>query len=187
MTYTLEAPHYIDMAFECTLRDVSLTHCPELVLIWATYLTGLRERALHFWGTCAEGRGWLSVGDEGMYARIAAEGAASIQGDEVSPLCGERFVLPFCYVLVDGDGHLAGKADTLVFALFFRRGDLFRFMFREWSPDSSLLAWQFIMRAPKAGETYAYRARAVYKPWVDAEDIRDEYRRWAESLPPSTS
>ncbi len=38
--------------------------------------------------------------------------------------------------------------------------------------------WQYVIHRVEAGQDYGFRARLVWKPFVSAEDCRQEYERW---------
>ncbi len=46
-------------------------------------------------------------------------------------------------------------------------------------PHSPAWDWQYVIRAPEIGRTYRYRARLLYRPFVDREAVRRAYEEWA--------
>ncbi|MCC6488289.1 MAG: hypothetical protein IT364_12395, partial [Candidatus Hydrogenedentes bacterium] len=106
----------------------------------------------------------------------------------------KKFLLPFYYGLVDGDGSEATTEDTMAYVMMFDRTEPIRFALwnfirnaaGEADSHSPAWDWQFVIQEPVPGKTYGYRARVLYVPFASPEAIRAAYEEWAASLPPWT-
>ena len=51
-------------------------------------------------------------------------------------------------------------------------------------PDTHSPAWdwQYVIRDPKVGERYGYRARVVIKPFKSTEQVWEEYQKWRKDV-----
>ena len=102
----------------------------------------------------------------------------------------KKFILPFYYGLVDGDGDSATTDDTMAYAMMFDQRETMRFALWNFIKDSSdkqdthspAWDWQFVIHKPQVGKTYGYKARVIYIPFTSREDIKAEYERWAGGL-----
>lgn len=136
-------------------------------------------------------------GEEGAlaaYGTVGYAGAPELRSEEdastlnVLQYASARFLRPFYYGLVDGDGDYGTKNDTMAFIMMF--DDPMSVRFACWNsiatpdgkfdPHSVAWDWQFIIRNPVIGQKYSHRARLVYKPFVSRDDVTAEYERWAK-------
>jgi hypothetical protein len=104
----------------------------------------------------------------------------------------KKFLLPFYYGLVAGDGgdDPSKENTTMAYIMMFDQKEAIRFALWNFLTDaagqpdrhSPAWDWQFVIRHPQIGRTYCYRARMMYKPFVNAEDIKREYIDWTSEL-----
>jgi hypothetical protein len=191
MTYTLVAPNAIDMTFKATPTEDRFP-LGYAAFMWASYMNRTRERRIHFIGT----EGWTSFGDDVKdgfeTGTVSYAGVPDLpyepdaQALNIIEHPTKKFTKPFYYGLVDGDHDLETQDDTLAYIMMFDQTEEMRFAMwnfmkdedGQFDPHSPAWDWQFVIRDPKPGKTYAYRARVLIKPFTDREDIEQEYRQW---------
>jgi hypothetical protein len=199
MVYDLSEEGQVDLVFECT-PAADLYSQGFAAMMWASYMNCALDRKIHFWGTEGDRTGWVAFG-EGTgkdfevgtvsYADVPnlpyEKGAQTLNLIEHST---KKFITPFYYGLIDGDHDLKTTSDKLLYLVLFDQTDPIRFamwnFFRDdnGDPDTHSPAWdwQYVIRDPKVGESYGYRARLVVEPFRGTEQIWEEYRRWGEDL-----
>ncbi len=198
MRYDVRGARFIDMEFTATPRDdhYGLGYA---ALMWASYMNHTRDRSIHFYGTNNGKEGWVTFGEdtaEGFETgTVACAGVPDLPYEEGAQTLNliehptKKFLLPFYYGLVDGDGDYATGDDTMVYIMMFDQREPIRFAMWNFikgpddkpDPHSPAWDWQYVIREPKVGQTYHYSARMVYKPFIDAEDVRKTYEAWAGS------
>ena len=199
MRYRL-GPDYVDMEFTACLTKP----CAPLgyvAFMWASYMNRTCGRAIHFYGTCEGEEGWIRFGEDlpdgrfetGTVAHASVDPLPYEEGAETLNIVEDprkRFLLPFYYGLADGDGDLSSADDRMAYVMMFDRGAPMRFalwnFIRDESgrpdPHSPAWDWQYVIRAPEIGRIYRYRARLLYRPFVDREAVRRAYEEWAAEL-----
>ncbi|NUM55032.1 MAG: cellulase family glycosylhydrolase [Candidatus Hydrogenedentes bacterium] len=198
MRYTLNGGA-VDMEFRATpTRDqFPLGYC---AFMWASYMNHTRDRRIYFYGLNGDTKGWLSFGDdtsatpEGFETgTIACKGVPDLPYEEGAKTLNvlenptKKFILPFYYGLVDGDGDMTTSDDTMAYVMMFDQRETMRFALWNFIKNASgkqdthspAWDWQFVIRNPEVGKTYGYKARVLYIPFTSREDIRAEYERWA--------
>lgn len=199
MQYTFAGESAVDMQFTATLTR-PIKHLGYLAAMWASYMNHTRERRIHFYGVEDGREGWITFGDDletGFETgTVSYAGVAPLPFEEGSETLNiiehpkKHFLLPFYYGLVDGDGDETTSGDTMVYIMMFDQREPIRFAVwnfitnaaRKPNPHSPAWDWQYVLRDPEPGKRYGYRARLVYKPFVDEEDVKREYERWSASL-----
>jgi len=196
MRYTLSGENALDLAFEVT---PGAEHFGKgyVAMMWASYMSHTRGRQIHFYGTDAGREGWVAfgedTGDSFETGTVSCHGVAALPYDAGAQTLNilehpiKKFLLPFYYGLVDGDGKPETADDTMAYIMMFNQSEAIRFAMWNFiqdpaghpDPRSPAWDWQFVIRAPVVGRTYGYKARLVYKPFVSEEDVREEYERWA--------
>ncbi|HVU89828.1 MAG TPA: hypothetical protein VHD36_21035 [Pirellulales bacterium] len=196
MTYTLAEPYSIDVDFRCTPRDASL-FAPRgyAVFFFADYMNSVPDVALHFRGVDAEDTAehWITAEAPPGHADYNSGGtyrhrdAAPLEYDadhnfklNLWSYDNPRFTKPFYY----------GQAfHNMVFMLMFDRDhtteDEIRFsLFKFKLPKLSRPAWdwQYVVHHVEAGREYGFRARLVWKQFVNAADCQDDYEHWLKKL-----
>ena len=195
LTYRLVAPNAIDITFEAT-PSAARFPLGYAAFMWASYMNRTRERRLHFIGRDGEREGWISFGDDlengfetgtvsfaGVPDLPYEEGAQTLNIIEHPT---KKFLKPFYYGLLDGDNDLTTEHDTLAYVVMFDQTESIRFALWNFitdasgrpDPHSPAWDWQYVIRNPKPGKTYGYRARVVIKPFVSREDVEREYTSW---------
>ncbi|HRK36001.1 MAG TPA: cellulase family glycosylhydrolase [Candidatus Hydrogenedentes bacterium] len=202
MRYTLMG-NAVDMVFTAapTREQFPLGYC---AFMWASYMNHTRERRIHFCGTEDGREGWVSFGDdtdatpEGFETgTIAYRGVPDLPFEagaktlNVIENKSKKFIDPFYYGLVDGDGDMTTQDDTMAYVMMFDQREPIRFALwnfisnasGERDPHSPAWDWQYVIREPMPGKSYGYRARVLYIPFTTPDDIRAEYERWVATLP----
>jgi len=199
MVYDLSKEGYVDLVFECKpTRD--LYSQGFVAMMWASYMNRTLDRKIHFWGKEGDRTGWVEFGEGkgkdfevGTVSHAAVANLPSEKGAKTLNLIehpGKKFITPFYYGLVDGDHDLKTTNDRLLYLVLFDQTEPIRFAMwnfiknKAGNPDTHSPAWdwQYVIRDPKVGKSYGYRARVVVKPFKGTEQIWEEYRIWGEDL-----
>jgi hypothetical protein len=183
--FTLVPPHAIDVSVEIVFHDLSQFRHGYAGLFWASYIHEPEDKRIHFWGIDPENPEphWISSysdkhGVKGSHLYIADSFMTYFAPDFNTVLASDfsdhRWIESFYF----------GKSGKMVYALFFDREKGIRFSQSPTGGGDNNPAWdhQFIVPNPEIGKTYGYRARLVYKPFVSAEDVREEYHRWRNEI-----
>ena len=196
LTYTLAAPHAIDIAFRATPHSSDLFgRRGHAIFFFASYMNDVEEVPIRF-------RGIESAdAPESWIAADAPEGQPDWNGggtyrhrdartlavdDELEFRLNSwsydypRYTQPFYY------GRAArGMVLILMFDRAHTPDDEIRFsLFKFKLPRAPRPAWdfQYVIHRVVEGREYGFRARLVWKEWVSPEDCLAEYSRWAKSL-----
>jgi hypothetical protein len=204
MRYDISSEHAIDMTFSAVLQAERFP-LGYVAFMWASYMNRTRERRIHFLGEDSGVQGWTSFGDDtpeahsdfetGTVSSAAAPDLPYEKGADTLNILehrGKKFTKPFYYGLVDGDGDLSTTDDTMVYIMMFDHTSSVRFAMWNFicdasgnpDPHSPAWDWQYVIRNPIIGQPYGYRARMVYKPFVDRADVEKEYEDWRAQLGP---
>ena len=207
MRYVLQTENAIDMTFTTTVREDRFP-LGYVAFMWASYMNRARGRHIHFYGKQDGREGWTSFGEdteekpEGFETgTVSAAGAPDLPCEKgaislnVLEDPDKKFLRPFYYGLVDGDGDLDTRDDTMVYIMMFDQADTIRFALWNFTrdehgnhdPHSPAWDWQFVIRNPIVDKRYGYRARMVYKPYAGRGDVIEEYERWRKSCQDSDS
>jgi Cellulase (glycosyl hydrolase family 5) len=199
LKYTLAADNAIDLEFAVTPTREEWGQ-GYLAIMWASYMNHTRDRLIHFYGKDGDKEGWVQFGvdtDDGFETgTIRCDGAAPLPYEEGAQTLNliehptKTFLEPFYYGLVDGDGKPDTQDDTMAYIMMFDQNAAIRFAMWNFAqnaagdpdPHSPAWDWQFVIRGPKVGTTYRYRARVLYVPFTTADDIRRMYRQWQDGL-----
>jgi len=199
MTYTASGSDGIDVEFRVRLTEDRFP-LGYVGFMWASYMNRARERRIHFHGELEGQEGWVSFGDDAAdgfeTGTVAAVGVPALQYEPGAATLNvvedkrKRFVHPFYYGLVDGDGDLATVDDTMAYVMMFDQCEPIRFAMwnfveddtGEPDPHSPAWDWQYVIRNPALGQWYGYRARMEYIRFIGREDIMNRYEEWRASL-----
>ena len=196
MTFTGTEDGYLDLAFSMVLtRDVwsyAEFDPPFVGLLFASYLGVNRARAMYFYGENDGSIGWIenSADRKQDFPNFRATGASPVTIPPGNPglVCsassdGRKYILPFYYGLLDGDGNKTTTDDTMMFLLMFDRCDGIQFGYAAFNlgDKGPALDWEFIVSRPQVNTAYGFNARLCIKPFVSPEDALDEYDAWVHS------
>lgn len=196
LEYTVAEPHYIDFRFRCTPQDASLFgRHGYAIFFFANYMNDVADVSLHFRGHRAPGsvEEWIAAdappghsdwNSGGNYRALAAEDLS--YDDDVTFRLNTwsydwpRIARPYYF------GRAAhGMTLILMFDRLHSDHDQIRFSVYKFKlPKHPRPAWdfQYVVNRVEAGQEYGFRGRLVWKPFVSADDCRDEYERWAATL-----
>lgn len=206
----------IESEMKCTLNgdavDMEFAMTPTrdrfplgyVAFMWASYMNHARDRLIRFYGYDGEKEGWIAFGEptpeqpEGFETgTVSYWGAADLPYEDGANTLNviedseKKFLLPFYYGLVDGDGDFGTQDDTMAYIMMFDQCESIRFALwnfirntaGERDRHSPAWDWQFVVRNPAPGRTYSYRARLLYLPFLSDEQIRTQYEDWVSHLP----
>jgi len=183
--FELHDPYYVDMHFACIPRKPGLTG-NFLGVFWASYINDPEDKSIYFLeaGSTLDKPVWKqfltqehnrdsTVRHETDRADIKIDTKNPTLFNNISPV---QYSAPFFY----------GRFRNMVLIYIFRPDNRIRFSH---SPsgggatkagDGHNPAWDFQLIVPsyKVGEEYTLKARLVYKPWKDRNDVLLEVRRY---------
>lgn len=182
-TFTVVPPHYVDMEFVC-LPHADTYDRGYIGLFWASYIHTTIQKEYYFIGRWPEHdrRRWLGflspAHNAGNTVRPEDDARDPSFAEAYPPMlytnyAEGRYTYPFYY----------GRRGPMMLALLFEDGVRFSH-----SPTSGSLvgpetfpAWDFhhIIHDYEVGETYRFKVRLVYKPFISTEDVILEYERWS--------
>lgn len=167
--------------------------------MWASYMKDTVDRRLHFYGRDGSKEGWMTFGEE-LYGNIEV---GAVGYSETWPLpyqngsealnivqhTSKRFIKPFYYGLMQ-QSHPDDPEVPMAFVMMFDNPEVIRFAMWNFyqdangTPDTTRPAWDwhFIIRDPKPGETYSYKARMLLMPFHGPESVDAEYEKWLNGL-----
>lgn len=184
ITYSLVAPCYIDFTIEHTPTDsAGFSKHGYIGTFFASYIQFPLDRCIYFLGRQRDTDdpfAWIK-------AFSPAHGVRSVHRS-----VNDDFDMPidpgFNIKLAEGQSEYEyshpfyfGRFRNMVIIQMFESSSIIRFAH---SPCAGGLkrhpAWDFFILTPKfkVGETYRTRGRLVYKPFVDSNDVIDEYEKW---------
>ncbi|MGE3822265.1 MAG: hypothetical protein AB7I30_22855, partial [Isosphaeraceae bacterium] len=199
MVYDLSKEDQVDLVFECA-PSRALDSQGFMAMMWASYMNRAIDRRIHFWGTDGASTGWIAFGEGtgkdfevGTVAHATAPNLPYERGSQTLNLIEhprKKFVTPFYYGVLDGDHDLGTTDDKLLYLVLFDQTAPIRFamwnFFKDEAGDpdthSPAWDWQYVIRNPKVGERYGYRARVVVKPFKGRKQVWEEYHRWGRDL-----
>lgn len=198
MRYTLSADDAVDMEFSAIPREDRF-ELGFAAMMWASYMNHTRDRLIHFYGTQDGEEGWISFGEDTgdgfETGTVAYAGATPLPYEEGAQTLNliehptKKFLEPFYYGLVDGDGDTATDDDMMAYVMMFDRTEPIRFAMWNFIRDAEGKAdahspawdWQYVIRDPEVNGRYGYRARMQYVRFENAESVRRLYEGWKSS------
>lgn len=164
--------------------------------MWASYMQGTLDRCIHFYGTENGSEDWVSFGvgtkDGFETGTVAAAGVDPLPYEDKSATLNiienrtKKFIHPFYYGLMDGDGNRETVSDTVAYVMMFEQSETMRFAMWNFekdeagNPDPTKPAWdwQYVINKPELNRWYTYKARMTYMPFVNREAILQYYLTW---------
>lgn len=181
--FAFREPHSIDVTFECIPR---LDKFPRghLNVFWASYIVKPADMSIYFLGRKKGQKSemWIQgvTPKHGVLAtHRSAKDRRQFQHDDPFPLTlvfnesDYEYTRPVYY----------GRYGDSVWIVMFRERDLVRFTQSPSGGGDGNPAWDFqwFIGKPRKDKLYRLVYRAVYKPWVDREDVLREYDQFAKS------
>lgn len=182
--FEFREPHDIDVTFECIPRLEKFPH-GHLNVFWASYFEKPADPAINFLGRRKgeSGESWIRAVSPAHGDQATHRGAGDrreFAHDDPFPLTlvynesVYEFTRPFYY----------GRYGDLVWIVMFREEDGVRLAQSPSGGGTGNPAWDFqwFIDRPRVGQVYRLRMRAVYKPWVDQEDVLREFDRFRREI-----
>ena len=181
-SFTVVSPHYIDVTFECIFHDTSFFSHDYAGLFWASYIDNPPDKKIYFKGhiePASDSIVWIAAwsdkhGDSSTHK--AADGehdfyfADNFNARLASNFSAYRYAEPYFF----------GRYKGMVLAFLLDGPDVIRFSQSPTGGGGRNPAWdfQYLIPSPELGKKYSFKARIIYKPFVNENDIAEEYRRW---------
>ncbi len=178
--FVFREPYFIDVTFECIPRE---DHFPfeHLNLFWASYILQPRDKSIYFLGRKKGDleESWVR-GVTPRHGELSTHRSARdrrrFAHEDPFPLTlvfnesGYEYTWPFYY----------GRYREYVWMVLFHSDDLVRLTQSPFGGGSGNPAWDFqwFIDRPEKDRLYGFSFRAVYKPWVDRQDVLNEYDRF---------
>ncbi len=181
-TFTLVEPHYIDVTFRCRFMPSDFFKHGYAGIFWASYIQAPQDIRLHFRGSVSDDQEeqWIAA-----YSPRHGEASTHLAADDheqiyfaenfnvtlASHFSPHRFTEPYYY----------GRFGQMALAYFFDSDEIIRFSQSPTGGGDKNPAWDFQYLIPDFDfdKVYTFRARMVYKPFVDPSDITQEFRSWS--------
>lgn len=195
MKYTFTGNNSLDIEFQAVPGSAQFP-LGYVGFMWASYVACLKGREIHFFGTRDLGEpDWMTFGREWPNGNRAEMGSIAYYGVKNLPFeqdtkCGDiiedtryRFLLPFYYGVVDGDGTPLTNSDAMAFIMMFDQAAPIRFTMWNFSNDTQNPAWdwEYVVHNPQVNQRYGYTAHFVYKKFTGEGDVLDEYVSWLKN------
>ena len=179
--FKLVPPHYIDVTFRCVLHNKDYFRHNFAGLFWASYINQPSDKKIYFKGT-REGQSeeeWISAFSEKHGYKSTHKGlndnhdfyfVPGFSATLANNYSGYRYTEPFYY----------GLFHNMVLAFLFDSDEIIRFTQSPTGGGKFNPAWdfQYLIPNPKTGREYSFKARMVYKAFINKEDINQEYDQW---------
>ena len=181
--FAFREPHFMDVTFECIPRLDKFPYA-HLNIFWASYIFQPEDMSIYFLGRKKGQRGeaWIQ-GVTPKHGELATHRGAKDHRQF-------RHDNPFLLTLVFNESDYEytrpvyyGRYGNFVWIVMFRERDLVRFTQSPSGGGASNPAWDFqwFIDKPRKDKLYRMVFRAVYKPWVDREDVLREYEQFVKA------
>ncbi|MBG0859831.1 MAG: hypothetical protein IQL11_10025 [Bacteroidales bacterium] len=181
--FKLVEPCYIDITFRCILHDKQYFRHGYAGFFWASYINKPPDRNIYFRGII-EGQPsetWISAFSEKHGTKSTHRGihdvydfffAPNFKASLANNYSDYRYSKPFYY----------GRFHNMVLAFLLKSTEIIRLTQSPTGGGNNNPAWdfQYIIPNPKTEKEYSFRARLIYKPFTDNQDILGEYEKWAK-------
>ena len=182
--FAFREPHYVDATFECIPRLDKFPHA-HLNLFWASYIFKPADMSIYFLGRKKgqKSEAWV----QGVTPRHGVLATHRGAKDHRQFQHGNPF--PLTLVFNESDYEYVrpvyyGRYGDFVWIVMFRERDLVRFTQSPSGGGEGNPAWDFqwFIERPRKDKLYRLVYRAVYKPWIDREDVLREYDQFVKSI-----
>jgi hypothetical protein len=178
-------PHYIDITFSCILHDGQYFRHGYAGFFWASYINSPPDRNIYFRGVTrgSSDTTWISAFSEKHGLESTHKGI----DDNLDLFFAPDFRIVLAKNFSDylySSPFYFGRFHNMALAFFFESSEVIRLTQSPTGGGSTNPAWdfQYIIPEPETGKRYSFRARMVYKPFVDNQDIQMEYEKWTEQV-----
>lgn len=182
-SFKVVPPHYIDVTFECLFHDEDFFRHGYAGLFWASYIYQPEDKKIYFQGVgetgMKENPSWIAAyseehGVNSTHKRADDDHdfffAENFNARLASHFSTYRYTRPFFF----------GRYKNMVLGFFLNGDDVIRFSQSPTGGGELNPAWdfQYLIPSPEKGKKYSFRARIVYKPFVNENDILEEFDKW---------
>jgi hypothetical protein len=181
--FVLQPPHYLDVEFRCQAHPSDYFAHGYIGLFWASYINAPEDKHIYFWGNSTQDPSprWISAFSESHGSksthRSAQDSRTLFFADNFSTqflardYSDFRFLKPVYY----------GRFRNMVLVYMFDNDPDVRFSQSPTGGGPLNPAWdfQFIIQPFKFDTTYSFKSRIVYKPFVSATDVIEEFEKWS--------
>lgn len=181
--FTVVAPHFIDVKFQCTPSQAVFS-LGYIGLYWASYITNVGgDPYIKFLGQrdMNDPVQWVDIGElnqsmgtvQSVQQQQRPTFHETYRGRLVPKVSAFGYTYPFYY----------GLYDEMVFIVMFDRTEGIEFrnginpQFHQ--NGNAAWDWNYFIFNYEVDKIYEYNARIVYKPFVDRQDVIQEYERWS--------
>lgn len=189
--FTLLDPHYIDIEFRCISHTDRFSGKP-LGFFWASYINGPIDKSMYF----LTGNSTL---DNPAWQQFCTQyhnhdSTVLWQNDtfrwEFEPAMLNQTLFFSFSKITYSQPFFYGRFENMVWIVMFADPEGIRFAHSPSgggsNPDlnDTNPAWDFqwIIPSVQPGKEYSTRFRAVYKPWINRQDVIHEYRHYLDSF-----
>ena len=179
--FKVAPPYYIDITFRCSFQNLDFFRNGYAGLFWASYINNPDDKKTYFKGKSdnRDNISWIggyssSHGEKSTHRDIndnfVAYFADNFNATLANHYFDDRFEHPFFY----------GKFGNMVLAFLFDSEEIIRFSQSPNGGGPTNPAWdfQYIVPSPQVAKEYEFKARMVYKPFVNNKDVLSEYEAW---------
>lgn len=181
--FAFREPHFIDVTFECIPRQEKFPYA-HLNVFWASYILTPADKSIYFLGRKKGQKveSWIQ-GVTPKHGELSTHRGAKdrrhFRHDDPFPLklvyneSDYEYTLPLYY----------GRYGDFVWIVMFRERDRVRFTQSPSGGGGGNPAWDFqwFIDKPRKDKRYRLVYRAIYKPWIDRDDVLREYRGFVKS------
>ncbi|MBI3850698.1 MAG: hypothetical protein HY298_10570 [Verrucomicrobia bacterium] len=196
LKYTVTAPHYIDVDFQCTPHKSSaFGKRGYAIFFFADYMNDVADVRLHFLGVEAPDakEKWISA--DGPKGHPDWNGGGTYRQQKAADFeydTDHNFKLnlwSYDYPRYTKPFYFGRAANDMVFIIMFNKAfateDEIRFsIFKFKLPKRQRPAWdfQYVIHNVEQNKDYGFKARVVWKKFASPEDCLAEYERWAAQV-----
>ena len=178
---TPASPHAVDFVFRCRIHDAEKFGTRGYaVFFWANYLRTLSDEAIHIRGVESpwDPEHWVRTGTVRGGGTYRASNAPSLDYDADHNMTIN--LKSFEYPRLKQPVFYCRAADKMVLTVMLDRlySETEEVRFSHFAPAFDI---QYVLRRLQSGQRRELKGRLVWKPWVDAEDCLQEFRRWRRS------
>ena len=179
--FKIVKPHYIDITFKCVFHSTDFFKHDYAGLFWASYIDNPKDKSIYF-----KGFGKESSEDSWIKAYAVKHGSKSTHRgieDHNDIYFADNFnaTLASHYSDFRFSRHFYfGKFHNMAFTYLFESDQIIRFSQSPTGGGVANPAWDFqlLIPSPRVGKIFSFRSRLVYKEFVSAADIDNEFGKW---------
>jgi hypothetical protein len=182
--FTVVKPNYIDITFRCVLHKEEFFKNGYAGLFWASYIQKPEDKKIYF-----KGVGENNPVSNGLIAAFSEKHGVNSTHRSIDDQ-HDLFFAPNTNTILANhfsdfrytEPYYFGRFGKMVLAYFFDSSEIIRF---SQSPSGGgggganpAWAFQYIIPSPEVDREYSFKVRMMYKPFVSAEDIDEEFQKW---------